>query len=162
MRASRWIKRVGLMSDGVTVETAREASVRHFTDVVCFRFVSPLSTPQKRKTEWCYGRIRSGVTPASRRCTGVRPVEKPSDEISPKLRNLLRQDPSEKERGVPVGTDDGRWIRRVAPTLRDPSSAFYPLLRYLGGRFVGLENSASQRTVTERGGAGGADYRTYD
>jgi len=134
-----------------TAETGREAVVQHFSGELRYRPWNPSVLSEKRQTERCYGRVEFAVTLLFRRGDAVRSVEALQQRNSPDSGVLLRQKPSEKEQGVPIGTAVGRWRREEAASNDGATSSAYSVRPSPCVRFVGLENSGSQSTGVECG-----------
>ena len=133
-----------------TAETGREAVVQHFSGEFRHRPWNSNGLSEKRQAGRCYGRFEFAVTLPFRRGDAVRSVEALQHRNSHDSGDLLRQKPSEKERGVPIGTAVGR-SRREETASDSATSSAYSLRRLLCVRFVGLVNNGSQRTGIECG-----------
>jgi len=134
-----------------SAETRREAVVQHSPGELRHRMWYPNVLSEKRQTGRCYGRVEFAVTLLFRRGDAVRSVEALQHRNSPDSGVLLRQKPSEKERGVPIGTAVGRLGREETAPNGGATSSAYSVRWPLGVRFVGLENSGSQSTGIECG-----------
>ena len=148
MRASSLITKVSSMSNVNPVGISREGVVRHSLGELQHSTSCLSRISQNRQTGRCYGNLRSAVTPLFRRLDAVRSVEALQNENSLDSRILLQQKPSEKERGVPIGTavDRQRWEETAIdsdpsrnPSITNPS----------GVRSVGLHDGGSQPTEIE-------------
>jgi hypothetical protein len=94
-----------------SAETRREAVVQHSPGESSHKPWNPNVLSEKSQTGRCYGRFEFAVTLLFRRGDAVRSVEASQHRNSPDSGVLLRQKPSEKERGVPIGTAVGRLGR---------------------------------------------------
>jgi len=130
------------------VEAGREAVVQHFSEVFRYRRRCLNVLSEKRQTERCYARSAFAVTPLLRRRNAVRSVEALQHRNSLDSVVLLRQKPSEKERGVSIGTAVGR-LREEEIASNSATSSAYSLRQSPCVRFVGLYNSGSQSTGIE-------------
>jgi len=131
-------------------ETRRGAVVQHFSGELRHRLWNPNALSEKRQAKRCYGRVEFAVTLPFRRGDTVRSVEALQHRNSHDSGDLLRQKPSEKERGVPIGTVVGR-SRREETVSDSATSSAYSVRQSPCVRFVGLENGGSQSTGIECG-----------
>jgi len=134
-----------------SAETRREAVVQHSPGELRHRPWNPNVLSEKRQTERCYGRLEFAVTLLFQRGDAVRSVEALQHRNSLDSGVLLRQKPSEKERGVPIGTAVGRLGKEETASNGGATPSVSSVKRPLGVRFVGLENSGSQSTRIECG-----------
>ena len=131
--------------------TRREAVVQHSPGESSLRPWNPNVLSEKRQTGRCYGRFEFAVTLLFRRGNAVRSVETLQHGNSHGSGVLLRQKPSEKERGVPIGTAVGRLGKEETASNGGATPSVSSVKRPLGVRFVGLKNSGSQSTGIECG-----------
>lgn len=150
-RVCDWITKGHSRNSMRSAETRREAVVQHSPGELWHRMWNPNVRSEKRQTGRCYGRLEFAVTLLFRRGNAVRSVEALQHRNSPDSGVLLRQKPSEKERGVPIGTAVGRLGREEPAPNGGATSSAPSVTRSPCVRFVGLVNNGSQRTGIECG-----------